>query len=227
MQTNRIVLAALVFNLLVAISLQLSTASATETKVQAIALFEGKAMLSINGGRGKVVSVGSSFKGIKLIESSTKQAIIEFEGQRDILTLDGTASLNQSLATKPLSTGVTQAILFLDSSGFFKSQGQVNGSSLPFIVDTGANLVVLSGSQADSIGLEYRQGEPSFALTASGKAPMFLVTLDEISFEGITLNYVKAGVIEGAYPQVPLLGMSFLDKVEMNRRGDRMSLKKR
>ncbi len=94
-------------------------------------------------------------------------------------------------------------------------------------MDTGANLVVLSGDQANAIGVDYLRGQKGFASTASGQAPMYLIELDNISFSGISLRYIRAGVIEGSYPQVPLLGMSFLDKLEMNRNGDRMTLKKR
>jgi len=202
-------------------------AKAQEIKVQAIALFNGKAMLSVNGGRAKVIEAGSSFQKVKLLESSTTQAIIEFSGQQQTLTLDGTTFLSQSLAKGPVSDGNGRATLYSDNSGFFRSQGQVNGRPLSFIVDTGANLVVLSGQQADSIGIDYKDGALSYAITASGETPMYLITLDKISFQGISLNFVKAGVIEGAFPRTPLLGMSFLEKLEMSRTGDTMVLKKR
>lgn len=227
MRYFRTVLLKLLVNIAVLGLLAGTSTFASQTKIHAIALFQDKAMLSINGGKGKVVAVGATFKGVKLIESTTKRAVIEYAGKQEILTLDGSTFLTERLASEPDSDANKQAILFADNNGFFRSEGVINGQALPFIVDTGANLVVMSGTHADSIGVEYLNGEPGYAWTASGQAPMFLITLDEMSFEGISVSYVEAGVIEGDYPQVPLLGMSFLENLEMNRNGDRMVLKKR
>ena len=56
---------------------------------------------------------------------------------------------------------------------------------------------------------------------------MYAIRLEQISFAGIELNNINAGVIEGAFPLVPLLGMTFLNHLDMNRSGNRMELKKR
>ncbi|NND44879.1 MAG: TIGR02281 family clan AA aspartic protease, partial [Xanthomonadales bacterium] len=41
------------------------------------------------------------------------------------------------------------------------------------------------------------------------------VVLDELVIGGITAHNVEAAVIEGSFPQTPLLGMSFLRQVSM------------
>ena len=198
-----------------------------ETSVQTIALFKDRAMVSINGKKAKIINRGQTYLGVKLIESNTDQAVVEVNGKREILTLNGTILLSSSLAAKPLNNASAVVQLWADSNGFFQSRGMINGRSLKFLVDTGANLVVLNSQQADRIQLDYKNGRRAMATTASGQAQMYLVEIDNISFETIELNNILVGVIVGAYPTTPLLGMSFLKKVDMKRSGDLMELKKR
>jgi len=201
--------------------------SKVETSVQVIALFKDRAMVSINGKKAKIINRGKTYLGVKLIESSTDQAVVEVNGQREILTLNSTVLLSNSLAAKPLSKANAVVQIWADRNGFFQSRGEINGQSLKFLVDTGANLVVLNSQQADRIQLEYKSGSQTIATTASGQAPMYLVEIDNISFESIELNNILVGVIIGAYPTTPLLGMSFLKRLDMKRSGNLMELKKR
>lgn len=200
--------------------------SLAEISVQAIALFNDKAMLSIDGSRAKIVKAGDSYKGITLVEANTDYAVVEVRGQRETITLHSGASLSASLAAKQPLDNSREIQIWADDRGFFRSGGQINGRSLEFLVDTGANLVVLSSEQADRIDLEFRNGQRSSATTASGISPMYMVELERISFDGIELRNISAGVIVGRYPPVPLLGMSFLEQLDMNRSGSVMKLKK-
>jgi len=175
-----------------ALAAQFSLVAAQEKSVTPIALFNGKAMISVDGAKAKIIAVGKSYKGVTVISSTTDEAIVEVEGQRQVLTLNGGTVL-----------------------------------SVRFLIDTGANLVVLSSNQADRIGLEYQDGTRTYAVTASGTAPMFAITLDKISIGGIVLNNIRAGIIEGQFPAKPLLGMTFLSKLDMNRSGKTMVLKHR
>lgn len=202
------------------------TPALADTSVQAIALFNGKAMLSVNGHKAKIIAAGDAYKGVKLIESSTEQAIIEVDGQRETLVLSSTVQLTKSLATKPAEPDGGTVQIWADGNGFFRSDGAINGEPLEFLVDTGANLVVLNSRHADRIGLEYQDGLQTFAVTASGNTPMYVIEVEQISIEGIVLRNIQAGVIVGGYPLVPLLGMSFLEQLNMNRVGNVMELKK-
>ena len=220
-------LAILSFSLLFTSLSYAAKAGAAETSVQVIALFKDRAMLSVNGARAKIIKNGQVYKGVKLIESSTEKAVIEIAGQREIVGLNSGLVLSRSLGTKSLAGSKNSTQIFADNSGFFRSSGSINGQSLEFLVDTGANLVVLSGDHADRINLDYQDGARTYATTASGNAPMYLINLDKVNFNGIELNDIQAGVIVGGFPQVPLLGMTFLEKLDMNRSGDVMVLKKR
>ena len=196
-----------------------------ETTIQTIALFDGKAMLSINGKKAKIIKQGETYLGVRLIQSNTDEALVEFDGKRETLLLNSAVTLTDSLGTKVPPKESTQ--IWADGDGFFRATGSINGAPLRFLVDTGANLVVLSGDEADRIGLEYKNGTRTYAATASGTSPMYAIRLNQISFDGIELNNINAGVIEGPFPMIPLLGMTFLSRLDMNRSGNIMELKKR
>ncbi|GHA01704.1 hypothetical protein GCM10008090_08590 [Arenicella chitinivorans] len=195
--------------------------------VKAIALFEGRAMLSVNSGKPKIVHAGKAHKGVKLVSSNTSEAVIDIDGQSQTLTLNSTTTLDYAMGGKPSSNLSNSVTLYVDGRGFFETDAKVNGRPLRFLVDTGANLVVLSSEQANRIGLEYKSGKRTYASTASGTAPMYHFEIDQISIGGINLYNIGAGVIEGAYPQQPLLGMTFLGRLDMNRSGNTMTLKRR
>lgn len=194
--------------------------------VTAIALFTDRAMLSIDGKKAKIVRAGSEYQGVKLITSNTSEAVIEVNGARETLTLNGTTVVSEQLgAFDKKSDAIVE--MRVGAGGFFESDGTINGRGIKFLVDTGASLVVLSSRQANSIGLSYLDGERGLASTASGTAPMYTIRLNSISVGGIQLNDIDAGVIEGGFPEVPLLGMTFLSKVDMTRSGNLMTLKER
>lgn len=199
--------------------------SLAETTVETIALFNDKAMLSVNGKKAKIIQAGQTYEGVKLISSNTDEAEVEFDGKREVLGLNSAVILSGTLGTKVPPKESTQ--VWADGNGFFRASGEINGRSLEFLVDTGANLVVLSGNEANRIGLEYKTGIRTTAVTASGTEDMYAIRLNQISFNGIELNNINAGVIEGNFPIVPLLGMTFLSRLDITQSGNMMELKKR
>lgn len=194
--------------------------------VSAIALFKDRAMLSIDGSKAKIIKAGANYKGVKLLSSNTSEAVIEVAGVRKTLRLNGTANLNSALGGGSIAE-VSSVTMQVNGNGFFRSLGQVNGRSIDFLIDTGANLVVFNSRQAQQLNIDYLNGRRGYASTASGRATMYSVTLKDISLGGIRLKDVEAGVIEGDFPEVPLLGMTFLQRLDMTRSGRTMVLKKR
>lgn len=205
----------------------LCASSQAEAKsVAAIALFNERAMFSIDGKKAKIIREGVTYMGVTLISSTTSQAVIEVEGKRQTLKLNGTAVLGATLGTSPSSTA-SSIVLYENDIGFFESDGQVNGRQIRFLVDTGANLVVFNSKDAKRLGLDYLTGKRGYATTASGRAAMYTISVGYISLGGIVLEDIRAGVIEGSFPEIPLLGMTFLSKLSMNRSGQTMVLRKR
>ena len=104
------------------------------------------------------------------------------------------------------------------------ANGIVNGNSMEFLVDTGADIVTFSSVQANQLGIDYSRGKDGYASTASGIAALKTLSLDSLNIEGITLYDVPISVVHGQFPQVPLLGGTFLNQLNMSRIGNRMEL---
>ena len=102
----------------------------------------------------------------------------------------------------------------------------INGAAVSMMIDTGATLVTLPASEAQRLGINYRNGIPSRLNTAGGVVPTYLVQLDSVKVGDIELHHVAASVIETGL-NMPLLGMSFLNQMDMQRVGDQMTLSKR
>ncbi len=196
--------------------------------VTAIALFKDRAMLSLDGQKAQIYRVGERVDNFVLIESDTSAATIELDGLRKPLSLNSGTILTQSLGAQVNRVGPARLELEVNSDGFFEVHGEVEGEALNFLVDTGANLVVLSSDAADRIDLDYSEGVRTIAATASGNAPMYLVLVDDLRIgtgvSTIELDDIQVGVIQGRFPERPLLGMSFLSRVSMQRDGDTMTL---
>ena len=190
--------------------------------VSIYALFNGKAILLVDGSRRVLKAGDESPEGIRLISASTEtdEAVIEINGTRRVLKLGVVVSSFNSSA--PAS-----ATLWAGDRGFFHANGSINGVTVTFLVDTGANTIAMNSATARRIGLAYEKGQVGIATTASGYAKIYRLTLDLVKIGEIELRNIEAGVIDGPQPETPLLGMSFLGRLEMRRDGDKMELIKK
>ncbi len=199
------------------IALGASCAQAVEVNV--VGLFAGKALLEIDRKPAKLLSVGQSMGGVRLLSADSDSAAIEIDGERRVLRM------GQSVAPQPKGKGTRQTtVLTADSRGHFITAGTINGATTRFMVDTGASSVALSSAEAKRLGISYLSGRPSFSQTANGIVPIYLVQLDTVKVGEITLHQVEAAVIEGEGSPVALLGMSFLQRLDMRREGGTLTL---
>ncbi|TMH81349.1 MAG: TIGR02281 family clan AA aspartic protease [Betaproteobacteria bacterium] len=145
-----------------------------------VGLFPGKAVVVIDGGAPRVLSVGQKpVEGVTLISTDRESATLVINGQKRTLRIGqhqagpAPASANQSVT------------LTADPRGHFVVDGQVNGGAVRFLVDT-----------------TVRVGD-------------------------ILVNNVDGAVLEGTPMPFALLGMSFLNRMEMKREGQTMVLIRR
>lgn len=193
---------------------------AAATDVGVVGLFPGKAVLVIDGGAPTTLSVGGSAGGVKLLGTDANTATLEVDGRRRRLAIGERAvALGQEAAGGAL-------MLKADNEGHFLTEGTVNGASVRFLVDTGATLVSLAAGDAVRAGILYRKGEPMNVMTANGVAQVWRVKVGVLKLGDITLHNVDAAVHSSSLP-IALLGMSFLNRMEMKRDGDTMTLRKR
>lgn len=190
-------------------------------RITLLALSRDQAILQVDGVR-RVLRKGQlSPEGVKLVEADTEKAVIEIDGRLE--------ELKYGVVIAPAfePPGSASVMLWAGSDGFFHAEGSVNGTAVTFLVDTGANTVALNSALAKRIGLDYKKGKPGLGTTASGVVKVYGVKLNTVKVGEITLHNVDAGVIEGAEPRTPLLGMSFLGGLEMKRDGGKMELIKK
>jgi aspartyl protease family protein len=87
-------------------------------------------------------------------------------------------------------------------------------------------MISIGRADARRVGINYLQGQKGLSNTANGVAPVYKVKVDTVRIGDITLNNVDALVHDQDIPWV-LLGMSFLNRVEMRREGGNLTLIKR
>lgn len=204
---------------IVAVLFCLLPAAASATEVNVIGLFPGKAVVVIDGGTPRVLTAGKAVEGVTLLSTDHETATLLIDGQKKTLKIGehhGVAS-----AASPQS-----ATLTADPRGHFVVDGQINGGPVRFLVDTGATTVSLSSADAKRLGIDYRKGQPGLMGTANGATVAYRVKLDTVRVGDIVVNNVEAAVLEGEIP-FALLGMSFLNRMEMKRVGETMVLIKR
>jgi aspartyl protease family protein len=212
---NKILLA-----LLVAI---FATQAFAETRLNVVGLFSGKALVSINGGSPESIAAGQTKNGIKLISANSESATFMVEGKRQTLKMGQAASVAGNAG--PVNNNPVS--LYADSRGHFIGNLSINGASLKYLVDTGASTVALNSGDAKFAKIDYEKGEKVPVNTANGVVTAYLVKLNTLKIGTIILNNVDAVVNEGGSPEVVLLGMSALNKLDMKRDNSIMTLTKK
>lgn len=196
-------------------------APAGATEVNVIGLFPGKAVVVIDRGAPRTLSVGDTVGGVKLLSADSKGATVEVDGRRDTL------QMGQHFESAAQTGERRSVTLAPDDRGHYVADGQVNGAHVRFLVDTGATMVSLPSTEAARLGIDYRKGRRGFSRTANGVAVVYAVMLDSVSLGGITLYNVEGLVHEAAGLDTALLGMSFLSRTDMLRDGANLTLVKR
>jgi len=200
----------------------LGTSAAQAADVALIGVIGDRAaVIAIDGGDPKTIKLGQTWSGVKIIAVEKTSATIEFEGKQRVL------SLGQHHRSAPASGTRQSVTLAADPRGHFFADATVNDQPVRFVVDTGASVVVLSGADAARLGLDYRAGRPASMQTANGATTGYLVKLDRIRVGGIELRNIDGVVVEQGLGNFGLLGMSFLNRLEMRRDGEKMELIRR
>jgi aspartyl protease family protein len=186
-----------------------------------VGLIGAKAIVVIDGGAPRTLAPGQkTAEGVVLIATEKNAASFEINGQK--------RSLSMGQAYAAASRGGRQnTTLAADARGHFVTMGTINGGSVRFLVDTGATFISLPASEARRLGVNYLQGQRGQIQTANGVIAVYRVKLDSVRVGDIEANNVDAVVAENDAMGVTLLGMSFLNRMEMKRDGQSMTLIKR
>jgi len=203
----------------ICLSLFLACGAAAAADVALVGVIgRSAAVLAVDGGDPKTVKIGQTWRGITVLEVEHDRATVDVEGKKRVL------ERGQHYRSAATAGDRGKALLAADSSGHFFADAIVNGLPLRFIVDTGATLIALPQREAERLGLNYRAGRASYTRTANGVVEVYVVKLDSVRIGGIDLHNVDATVHVGPGLDQALLGMSFLNRVQMQRDGGTMTL---
>ena len=172
----------------------------------------------------RVVEIGATVHGVRLLSLSPTQAEIDVGGQRRLLQAG--ASPVRVGATESLATASSEIVLTAGTGGHFTTDGQINGKAVSFMVDTGATSIAMGQAEADRIGLNYKNSPRGFTETANGRVPISVVNLSSVRVGDIEIANVQAVVMPTTMTHI-LLGNSFLTRFQMKRDNDVMRLVKR
>lgn len=198
------------------------TLPAQAVDVTVVGLTNDKAIVTVNGGRPKTLSVGQvGPEGVKLISATSEAAVLEIDGKRRTLTM------GQGITTSFETTGRSKVILNADGTGHFLTNGTINGGQVKFLVDTGATMVSMGVSDARRLGINYLKGERGASNTANGVATVYHVKLDSVRVGSITMTNIDGVVHESSDMPFVLLGMSFLGRLEMKHEGQTLTMMQR
>ena len=190
--------------------------------VRVVGLFTDRAVLLVEDQQ-RLLRVGqTSPEGVKLVSASSESAVLLIDGEEVTARLDGRVSARKRTAT------VQEVQVWRNTTGMYTTVGSINGLPVSFLVDTGATQVAMNASQARRLGIDYHvTGRPAEVTTASGVERAWLVMLDSVKVGDLEVRNVAAVVLEGVQPQVTLLGMSYLGRMEILNEGRLMTLRKK
>ena len=181
-----------------------------------------KALLMIDGAP-RTVATGTTVQGVKLVSVTGNDAVVEIKGKRVTVVMGGA---QVSLGGQASAGGGSQIVLTAGSGGHFMTAGGINGKAVRFMVDTGATSVAMSITDAEHIGLKYRDGQRMFVGTANGAVPAYKIRLAEVRIGDVVVYDIEAMVVP-AQMEFILLGNSFLTRFQMKRENDVMTLEKK
>jgi aspartyl protease family protein len=202
--------------LLLTVTICLS-AEAVLADLEVLALFRGAALLKVDGEQ-KLLKVGQTWKNVALLEASSREAVADIGGERVALTVSKRIS---SSYTVPETRRV---LIRKNGQRQYITTAEINGRRAEVLVDTGANIVAINANAARAMGIDYERGAPSRVATAGGVVKAWSVILDSVDVGGIAVSSVQASVLEGAFPETVLLGMTYLQHVELSENGGVLSL---
>ncbi len=200
------------------ICLTVSNVYAVE-KIEVQALMPGMVVLKVDGERVTLKTGQQSPQGVKMISSDSSTTVLEVNGEQKQYRMGTAVSTNYSQRDV-----ITEQVM-MNNNGMFLSHGSINGHSVKYLVDTGASSVAMSSRDARKLGIQYRlDGEKIRANTASGVADGWVVNLKSVRLGKLIEYNVKGVVVDGDYPRNVLLGMTFLNRMKVEKEGGKMTI---
>jgi len=212
----------------------LVSTGAAALDVNVVGLFPSKAVVQIEGGALRTLSVGQKTRDdIILLSVERDSATFDIQGRRVVIamgharkqTSPAAAAGYPTVANYPIVAN--HAVVPANERGDLIANGEVNGMPVRFAVDTGATFITLPAREASRLGLDYHDGQKITMQTANGEVFAYRLKLDTVRVGEVAVHDVDAVITEGNSLPIALLGMSFLNRVHIRREGTILTLTKR
>ncbi|MAT94506.1 MAG: TIGR02281 family clan AA aspartic protease [Halioglobus sp.] len=200
-----------------ALALLLAAQACFARQVTVEGILPGAAVLNVDGQR-KLLREGATFDGVTLLSAQDTRATVEIAGVRRVL------GLSRHIGSSYEEPAEQVVSIARNSAMQYQTTALINGRSTLVMIDTGANVVAMSEAHARSLGVDTRDAQASVVQTASGVTAARQVTLRSVNVGGIQVDNVQASVLEGDFPAVILLGMTYLRHVRIEEQGGILSL---
>src|SRR6218665_6583 len=116
-----------------------------------------KALLVVDANPPRAVGVGEQYQGGKVIATTKEEATVEIRGVRRTPRAGAAGGAGGGGGRRGRGKRIT---LIADSRGHFVNSGTINGQVMQFMIDTGASTVAVGRTDADRMGLKYKNGHP-------------------------------------------------------------------
>ncbi|OEY65988.1 retropepsin-like aspartic protease family protein [Marinobacter sp. X15-166B] len=128
---------------------------------------------------------------------------------------------NQQLVSHTRGS-TTEIKLQANRHGHYLANGTINNQNVTFILDTGATTVSVSEAIAQKAGLT--RGLPGLARTAAGTVKVWSTTIHELRLGDFTFTNVPATINPAMDPDLVLLGMSVLGRLNFSQQSGVLTL---
>jgi len=199
----------------------LLTPVVAHSDLKIIGLFQGVAIVKIDGKQVTLREGQSSNTGIQLISANSSEALFLINGIQKKYNLSDTSNYQPVEKTKEM------LILSPDQHGRYRTHGEVNDKKVTFIIDTGATHIALNSTKAKALNIDYLKGKPIKVETAAGIIPAYSVILDSVKVGDIIQKHIPALVLVGQQPKQILLGMTFLKALDIKQKGSLLYLEEK
>jgi aspartyl protease family protein len=181
------------------------------TNVMVMSLTGSRVEVLIDNRAVRTLRIGeSSAEGVRLVDIRDGAALLEFDGRRWQMRLG--------------SSTAPSAVLQADERGHFIVNADVNGVPLRALIDTGATSVAINMTDARRAGVNFAGARRVWVQTAGGPRSAILARLAYVRIGELLVRDVEATVSEANELPIALLGMSFLNRVELQRSGQTLTL---
>lgn len=188
--------------------------------VTLLGVFPDRALVAVDGQRLVLIAGREGQDAVRLLSTNTleRRAWLEIDGQRRELAVGS----RSPPATR--DTVFAEVRIHPDASGALTASGSIDGHAVRFQLDPGAAFILLSHSEAQRIGIVTGQGHLTTVQMPTGRVFGQRVILSRVQVGSVALDHVDAVVLQGDAPRLPVLGMSFLGRVQMREDGSTVLL---